>query len=236
MARRRTLRSRGPIDVIDNEGFEGNKVTQIQRGVTPFAARFVGRLRYFERVTVSTTSSVNTANTYSFRLNSLYDPNYTGTGHQPYQFDQLSPIYNNYLVTRADFKVTVIPDFATQGLQAGLSVFTDTNVSDSASGKTLSELKEKAVTQVRPIATEDNQKNYPVFRAAIDMARAFGVPKATYLGDQNFAAQTSANPSRTLYAELCIVDPGANPGSSTWFDVEITYHTNFWGYKGPAQS
>ncbi len=89
--RRKTKKSRGaPFrvrDVLDDDGFMGNKVTQVQRGVAPFAADFLVRLRYFEQVTVSTTSSVNTASVYSFRLNSLYDPNYSGTGHQPYQFD-----------------------------------------------------------------------------------------------------------------------------------------------------
>ncbi len=223
-------------DVIDDSGFNGNRVVQVQRGIVPFAAVFKCRLRYFERITLSTTSSVNTASVYSFRLNSLYDPNYTGTGHQPYQFDQLTTIYNNYRVERADFKVVFIPDFATQGLQGGAACFTDTNVADSSNGKTLSELKEKAVTQFRPIATQDNRANYATLRGSILMHKGFGVTPVQYQGDDNFQAQYNANPSRTFYLELGLVDPGANPGSTTWVDVEITYHTTMWGYKGPSQS
>jgi hypothetical protein len=230
-------RSRDHVDVIDTQGFMGNKVVQIQRGVTPFAAEFLVRLRYAETVTVATTSSVDTASTYSFRLNSLYDPNYTGTGHQPYQFDQLTPIYNNYLVNKAEFKVTIRSDFTTTGVFGGVSVFVDTNVSDSAQGKVLSELREKAVTQVRCLATQGNRANWPILQGSVDMARVFGVTQVAYQGELNtFGAVYNANPSRTAYLELCLVDPGANTSSDALFDVEITYFARLYGYKGPAQS
>lgn len=225
------------VDVIDTQGFLGNKVVQVQRGITPFASEFVCKFRYAELVTLATTSSVNTASTYSYRLNSLYDPNYTGTGHQPYQFDQLTPIYNNYIVYRTGFKVTFRADFTTNGVFAGASVFADTNVTDSASGKTLSELREKAVTQVRPIATQDNRQNYTSLQALVEMHRVFGLSKVAYEGElDQYGAVYNASPSRTAYLELCIVDPGANTSSDCMVDVELEYHCKLYGYKGPAQS
>ena len=39
-------------------------------------------------------------------MNSLFDPNRTGTGHQPYGFDQLSTFYNRYYVTGSKMTVT----------------------------------------------------------------------------------------------------------------------------------
>lgn len=48
---------------------------------------------------------------YRFRGNSLYDPDYTGIGVQPYGFDQLCPtFYNNYNVRGS--KITVYPSVA----------------------------------------------------------------------------------------------------------------------------
>lgn len=50
------------------------------------------------------TSSAGSAATVQFRMNSLYDPDYTYIAHQPYLFDQISPLYNYYCV----IKFTVI--------------------------------------------------------------------------------------------------------------------------------
>lgn len=38
---------------------------------------------------------------YSFSANGLYDPNITGTGHQPMYFDQFSDMYDHYVVLRS---------------------------------------------------------------------------------------------------------------------------------------
>ncbi len=43
-----------------------------------------------------------------FSCNGLYDPNITGTGHQPLYFDQLSGIYNHYTVFRSWCKYILV--------------------------------------------------------------------------------------------------------------------------------
>ncbi len=227
---------RGPVD-FEQAGFLGNKVVQVQRGITPFAAQLIARMRYASTITVVTPNMANTAGTYSFRLNSLYDPDYSGTGHQPYQYDQLTGIYNNYLVDRCDFKVTFRPDFTTDGIFVGASVFADTDATDSSAGLTWSVIKEKATTQLRPVATQSNRANYPILRGSIDMARVFGISKPVLQAEPDqYGAVYSANPARTVFLELCALDPGANASSDCFADVELTFFCRFWGYKGPSQS
>lgn len=46
------------------------------------------------------------SHTYQFRLNSLYDPNLTGSGHQCMYYDQLANIYNRYRVTGVKYRIT----------------------------------------------------------------------------------------------------------------------------------
>lgn len=58
---------------------------------------------YVENLTVSTTSG-SQAN-YVFRCNGMYDPNQTGTGHQPLYFDQMSALYNHYVVIGSKIEV-----------------------------------------------------------------------------------------------------------------------------------
>lgn len=61
------------------------------------------RLQYRENLNLSLGSTVTS---YVFRGNSLFDPNFTGTGSQPMFYDQLSAIYDFYMVTQSHIKVT----------------------------------------------------------------------------------------------------------------------------------
>lgn len=49
--------------------------------------------------------AAGTAANYVFSANGLYDPNITGTGHQPRGFDQLMTLYDHYVVIAS--KITI---------------------------------------------------------------------------------------------------------------------------------
>lgn len=46
---------------------------------------------------------------YFFRANSIFDPNYTGVGHQPYTHDTWASIYNHYKVLGCSIKLQGTP-------------------------------------------------------------------------------------------------------------------------------
>lgn len=70
-----------------------------------FPATITKRLRYSTAFVLSSVSGAVTG-TYVFRANDLYDPDFTGTGHQPMGFDQLMQWYNHFVVTWA--KITLV--------------------------------------------------------------------------------------------------------------------------------
>lgn len=89
--------SMGPIDRI---------VRFSPSGVFGFPDKLIVRLRYHEgNSIVSTTGGLST---YKFRLNSLWDPNYTGTGHQPMYRDTYASIYNHYSVVANTVQVRFV--------------------------------------------------------------------------------------------------------------------------------
>lgn len=47
---------------------------------------------------------------YAYRLNSVYDPDFTGIGGQPYWYDQLTAVYSRYIVVGAKMSVTFAYD------------------------------------------------------------------------------------------------------------------------------
>jgi len=60
--------------------------------------------RYVENLTISAVAGAGQQN-YLFKCNGMYDPNETGTGHQPIYFDQLTTLYDHYCVIGS--KITV---------------------------------------------------------------------------------------------------------------------------------
>lgn len=68
-----------------------------------FPSRTTRKIRYSDSFSLSSTAGVVAG--YVFSANGLYDPNITGTGHQPMGFDQLMLSYNHYAVTHATISV-----------------------------------------------------------------------------------------------------------------------------------
>jgi len=59
---------------------------------------------------------------YVFRANSLYDPDVTGVGHQPYGFDQMMEHYNHYEVLEACIRVRGFPTIDSYGFTLGIKL------------------------------------------------------------------------------------------------------------------
>jgi len=69
------------------------------------------------------------SNSWVFQGNNLYDPNYTGTGHQPMFFDNYSSVYSRYRVIYSTIKVTVINHFVNTATEIGGSTVSQPNYS-----------------------------------------------------------------------------------------------------------
>lgn len=82
-----------------------NPVT-IRLGRQPIPKQLFNRLKYAE--TVNVPIGVSGLGSYLYSCNGMYDPNTTGTGHQPMYFDQWSAMYNHYTVLKSTMKATVV--------------------------------------------------------------------------------------------------------------------------------
>jgi hypothetical protein len=71
-------------------------------GYTPLPSRLHVRLKY---VSTDTLTSGVTPGLKVFSANGLYDPDITGTGHQPRGFDQVIALYDHYVVLSSKCKV-----------------------------------------------------------------------------------------------------------------------------------
>lgn len=82
---------------------QGSLITTPRRMLGFFPDRVRTVLRYSEKRTFTATSGV--PGLYQFAGNSAYDPNYTGTGSQPANYDDLMVHYNRYRVYGSHFQI-----------------------------------------------------------------------------------------------------------------------------------
>lgn len=79
-------------------------VTNISK--SPWPAFVIRRLKYSQRINIG---SANPLSQTVFRANSIYDPDLTGGGHQPYGHDQIATQYATYFVLKSRIKVEFAP-------------------------------------------------------------------------------------------------------------------------------
>jgi len=76
------------------------------RSLLPYPERFKTTLHYNEDFSLN--GGAGTFDWQLMRATSLYDPNYTGTGHQPLYFDNLSAVYAKYIVRCCYITITIL--------------------------------------------------------------------------------------------------------------------------------
>lgn len=91
---------------------------RIQRNIFP--SRIQVKLNYYETVLLASTEVAAQAE-YVFNLNSLFDPNQSGTGSQPRGFDQWASMYSNYLVKGVAYRIKLRTSTDTDSSSAALS-------------------------------------------------------------------------------------------------------------------
>lgn len=84
---------------------KGRKMTvSASNSLGPLPARYITKHKYSQTLQLTALNNYQ----YLFNLNSLFDPDRTGIGHQPYGYDQLAALYNRYRVIRTSYVINGI--------------------------------------------------------------------------------------------------------------------------------
>lgn len=187
------------------------------------------KLKYIDGYTLA---SGATAFSQIWRLNGPYDPDYTGTGHQPYLFDQYMAMYNVYCVRGCKVKVSVTPQQTNSGVG---TIFYGFTISDNLPDTTLAPLvnAEKQYGQYRLHNADDRPE---IFKAYRNIGVLYGMGKDGHIKDSTFWGDASSNPTNQAFAMLQGVT--ATGGTSTNHNVivELTYYVRFQKQKRVAAS
>ncbi len=184
------------------------------------------KLVYAESVTLVSASA---SGTYTFLGNDLYDPNFSGTGHQPRGFDQYSALYNRFRVLGS--KIEIFPETQSSTVRAMVSVI-PSNIAMSISGMH-SALEAPLVKQTLP---------FNVYTSNVGLAHAastseiLGIPEAQVWSADRVQSTIAASPADPWL--WYIVAGSVDELSNVTVDalVKITYDAVFFDRRIPSQS
>jgi len=190
----------------------GQRTTLVNTSLNPTPARFITKHKYAEAVTTGTAG----LNTYRWNLNSLYDPNRTGLGHQPYGYDQIGILYNRYRVISCKYVLSAIStdaNIAVAVLPSNDAAPPITNVSEARENP-----RGKYIVQ-NPGGT------LKVLKGNVYLPALTGRTKTQYMSGEQYQAQTGASPTELMtlncYAQGLNDDPAFNPAPT--FNILLEY-------------
>jgi hypothetical protein len=184
---------------------------------------------------LTTAGNLSTGVLFRFRLNGMYDPDVTGSGHQPYFFDQVKAVYLNYLVRTAHVNLTW-SDPTADGVWVGWSIHPGSTSNDDPSTLQLQDFLERPNFKVAPLNNTGAQT--VTLRQSVPIHTVLGLSKIQYEGDVGTnGAAYNADPSSIVYLDIFLVDPTANATArSVRISGVITYDCKFFNYAAPGAS
>lgn len=182
--------------------------------------------RYVE--TFSLTAS-GTAGIYRMNANGMYDPNYTGTGHQPMYFDQLSAIYNHYTVIGSKITYRITPTAETNvALVYQLHLNDDVTSPDQY----MDRIGEFSGTRKNLlIAPKDNRTRTLTMKWSAK--KTFG---GSVLGNDLLQGSSAANPTENSFYQLNIIPADVSTTVNFYIQAFIEYIVIWDELKDIAQS
>jgi len=186
------------------------------------------RLPYFENSVVRSGTAGAITN-YFFTANGLFDPNVTGTGHQPAGFDEMIKYYEQYTVMRSVISVT----FLNNGLNAfrgAVALTPDTTNAVVGDNVENGQIKYDLVDSAAYATGAGNGIRYCTIDLDCDCGRYFGRrTDREMLNDTSLQGGAGSNPSEQVYFDIQTWGFGGLTDNTTALvDVLIWYDAIFW--------
>lgn len=194
-------------------------ISRISEGSRPlYPPRSTKYLRYHDNVGNTITSGA--LSTYVFAANALYDPDVTGTGHQPMGFDQLMLAYVHYAVKKA--RISILAQNTSSG-----SVHSGLRIDSAAAPITGSnELVENGAITYDVLEAKNTIGSAKSYSIDVDVCKFLGIPSKDLTSQINLAGQINANPAELVYFHVMSWDPNGLSGGVT-LDVTIDFEVIF---------
>lgn len=209
------------------KNYKKNKVSRpILSG---FPSRKLVKLRY-TKTNVTLDPGAGLTASYTFRANSVFDPDFSGVGTQPMAFDQWASIYERYCVVGARMKIYITPAVVNNnGNPCYMGITLGPHTDNLSRFTTIANILESKHTRGWQLV---NNSNTVIGRSGMKtLSRKFSAKKAfgitNVLDDSDYGAAVSANPANQHYFQVWAASIGGNDPSLIDMTVMIDYIVMF---------
>lgn len=196
----------------------GSSTEVIQRTLPLFPSCVMKRLRYSTNIALASTAGA--VSSYVFAVNGLFDPDITGTGHQPMGFDEMMIYFNHYVVTHCRLTAVakcVSTSKMTVCLRQDASSTPITVIDRIVEiGGGVLEYLEISTTA---LATKRMELSF-------DIAKIQGISRNALTADSSLRGTSAANPSELTYCHVQNWDANAQTGTVV-FDIIMEFDAIF---------
>lgn len=193
------------------------------RGLYGLPDEFTTRLRYVDVYTLSSVSGAIAKQV--MRLNGLFDPDFTGTGHQPYYFDQLAALYGRYCVigSKLTAEFSQIANAIATAQPAGPMLVGVTADTDGTIGSTLSTLLETSGVKTCFMGNQIGGNNVKVLTCTFSPERDLGVS----VDDDTVSSAVTTNPSAQFFGGVFMSEQGTATPTAVMVKIQVEYYVKF---------
>lgn len=192
----------------------------VNKALQPVPQRYIARHKYVANVVTDANGN------YVFNLNSTFDPDRTGGGHQPYGRDTLAALYNRYRVISASWRI--FAQNPTTAIQVA-AIATNEVTTYTNMGAIVEAPRSKFIIQMPGGNTQ-------LLKGHVSIPSVVGRTKSQYMADDRYQAQVDADPNEIVALSIfCADSSGAYVVGQKLF-VEIMYNVEWFDIKTLGQS
>jgi len=196
-----------------------------------FGTRKVVNMIYCEKGINLTTPTVGGAGDYIFRINSIFDPNFTGGGHQPSLHDQMANIFERYTVYGCTYKVTFSNSSASNRQAVGVYV---SDRSDTGADFTTLVEQGSVEWSTLPVATAGGSQR--TFTGYVDLPKLMGMEKDQYIADANYCPEFGSDPNDPAFLHCIYADIAGGGTTVITLVIELVFNVLCLGTRLIPQS
>lgn len=165
-------------------------IGQPARQLNPFPDNKLVKHRYCDVVVMGAAGGPGLPSVFQFRANSMFDPDFSGVGHQPMFRDEMVAQYKNYTVIKSMIKITLPAEDSTA---AAFFLWCDNDTAAPASRNDLQE-QHKGVVGVKL-----DKRNRPlVLKGWYDGPKWYKTSGTAFQGDPDHSTAAGSNPAAAV--------------------------------------
>jgi len=204
-----------------------NVIVNTSKALAPIAQRYITTLKYCQ-----TYKPVNSfgLNNWQIRLNSIFDPDLTGSGHQPYGRDTFSTLYARYRVVKCNYAIQA---YSTDGLPVCVSALP---ANESHLFSSVSEARENP--RAKFIVQAGTGSELKTLRGSVYLPSLMGRTSQQYMSDDRYQSTMGTNPAENaiLNIQAMLIDENLLINPSVVYVVTLKYTVEFFDLINQVQS